>query len=755
MSAGGSRIAAIPAALVLSFLASTTSVAGAGLDQQLGRNEVRVYSAPFVIEPGVTVADARLVQRLERRGYRRVSTRPGAPGEFFWGHDVFWVFRREHRMAGKRYRAALLGLDLRRDDGRIVGWREPSDPRKLRRAGPWIEPVVLAESLDQPRAARIPVSLEDLPEHVWRSVLAAEDARFFDHVGVDGRSLARALLSNIKAGKVVQGGSTITQQLIKNRDLSPKRSATRKMSEAARAVALEAEYDKQEILEAYLNSIYFGHVNGVALYGVAAASRAFFSKPCEALDPGESAMLAAIIQGPNRLSPVRNPEGVLERQQWVLGRLAELGWAQPASVEEQYRRGMPRLKIDEPAAVGPTHLLSWLGEEVARKAGKRAERGRGFVVETTLDPVLQELSEQAVDSGLRRLRRSHSRLDDGQLAAGLISIDVDTGEILAYVGGDPSRRGDRFDRLRQARRQPGSTIKPLLLLEAFADCGSRDPLYPARRVSNRPLRVDLASGPWEPENPGRNFSGPVAVRQATVESLNVPFVRVARWCGFDETAGRLRRAGLELPDDAPPAFALGAVETTPLRLAEAYTVIAGSGRRMRPTSIRRVSRPSGRKLFQGERSRRRVVDPATAYLVRDILRDAAERGTARGATLEGFSVFGKTGTSSDSKDAWFVGGTRDLLTVVWVGRDDGSRLGVGGAQAAVPIWKAFMAEAAPTRPARPAQRPRDVSERWIHDLTGLLVRERRRDSHPDLFRRGAEPPRRRLLARDEPIRPIE
>ncbi len=755
MSASRSRVAAIWVALVLPFLVSTTPAAGAELDRQLGRNEVRVYSAPFLIEPGVTVAEARLPQRLERRGYRRVAGRPEAPGEFFWGHEVFWVFRREHRVKAKRYRATLLGLDLRREDGRIVGWREPADRRSLRRAGPWIEPMVLAESLDQPRAARIPVSLAELPEHVWRSVLAAEDARFFDHVGIDGRSLARALLSNIKAGKVVQGGSTITQQLIKNRDLSPKRSATRKMSEAVRAVALEAEYDKREILEAYLNSVYFGHVNGVALYGVAAASRAFFSKSCDALDPGEAALLAAIIQGPNRLSPLRHPERVLKRQQWVLGRLAELGWVETKAVEAEYRRGMPRLTVDEPVAAGPKHLLSWLGEEVARKAEKRAERGRGFVVETTLDPVLQELSEQAVDRGLRRLRRSHSRLDDGQLSAALISIDASTGEILAYVGGDPFRRGDRFDRLRKARRQPGSTIKPLLLLEAFADCGSQEPLYPARRVSNRTLRVDLASGPWEPENPGRDFSGPVAIRQATVDSLNIPFVRVARWCGFDETAGRLRRAGLELPDDAPPAFALGAVETTPIQLAEAYTVIAGSGRRIRPTSIRRVSRPAGRKLFEGRRSRTRVVDPATAYLVRDILRDAVEHGTARGAAIEGLSVYGKTGTSSDSRDAWFVGGSRGLLTVVWVGRDDGSRLGLGGGQAAVPIWKAFMAEAVPTRPAESEPRPRDVSERWIHNPTGLLVREHRRDSRLELFRRGAEPPRRRLLARDEPIRAIE
>jgi membrane carboxypeptidase/penicillin-binding protein len=326
--------------------------------------------------------------------------------------------------------------------------------------------------------------------------------------------------------------------------------------------------------------------------------------------------------------------------------------------------------------------------------------------------------------------------------------------VLAYVAGPPGDRDDRFDRARQAERQPGSTVKPLVLLEAFGRCGGREPLNPATRVADRPLTLELPSGPWQPENPDREFRGVVTLRRAVAESLNVPFARAAAWCGFDATAGRLRSAGLTLPDEPPPAFVLGAVETTPLRLAEAYTVFATPGLALRPYPVTRVERPAGGALASGGPAARRVVDPASAYLVRDLLRQAIETGAASAGAVLGVDAVGKTGTSSGSRDAWFAGDVGSVVAVVWVGSDDGTPLRRSGSSAAAPIWSEFMALAAAIRPPREVEVPAGVIEGFVDPATGRRVREGHRRAEPELFRRGAEPPRRRFWRADPPLPPV-
>jgi penicillin-binding protein 1B len=281
----------VPCVLLAALFAleGAASAAVGDLEASIGRSEIRVYSAAYELRTGLSVGAAGLADRLEALGYRRVRERPQAPGQFFWGHEVLWIYRRPYRRQRRLAPAALLELPLERAGGRIRELPAGVDPV--------LEPALLAESLDGARAPRLPVELAELPEHVWRSVLAAEDARFFDHPGVDVRALSRAALRNAQAGRVVQGGSTITQQLIKNRDLTPRRRVGRKLSEAVRALRLEGEHSKEEILQAYLNSVYFGHVGGLALHGVGAAARAYFGKSAARLGLGESALLAALIQG--------------------------------------------------------------------------------------------------------------------------------------------------------------------------------------------------------------------------------------------------------------------------------------------------------------------------------------------------------------------------------------------------------------------------------------------------------------------------
>ncbi len=693
------RIARVAMVALLAWIPSDRAASGS-LAEELGRNEVRVYSAPFEIRIGDTLDEIALADRLEQLGYRRVRRKPENEGEYFWGFERFWIYRHAHELKKKTHRAELVGLGLERESARILTLHgdEPEKPKKRL----WLEPQLLAESLEPGRARRHPVALAELPDHVWRAVLAIEDHRFFDHGGVDARALARAMLKNAKAGKVTQGGSTITQQLIKIRDLTPRRTLRRKVSEAARALALEAEHDKREILEAYLNSVYFGHVDGLALYGLGAAARGHFGKPAAKLNLAEAALLAGIIQAPNRLDPRRHPDRANARWEQVLARLEELGWITEEEAVRARQAGLPRSASSVSGWSASPQLLRWVAEIVEQQRGNSR---RGVVVETTLDPLLQRRAERSVREGLARMRRSYPRLRRARPEAALVTLNPQTGAVLAYVPGDPATKGNSFDRVRQARRQPGSTVKPFVLLEALDACGPRRPVPLSQRVSNRPLTLELPSGPWSPRNPDGGFSGPVDLKEALQRSLNVPFVRLARYCGMEAVAALFRDAGLDPGSDPPPSFVLGAAEVSPLEMASAFTVFASRGKRPRPGVVERLETPSGRGFYNRWKRSRNVARPASAARVRGLLEKAIREGTANPGFVEGRFAFGKTGTSSDRRDAWFAGGTDALVTVVWVGLDGGGSLGLSGASAAAPIWRSYTETAASGRGVAP-EKPR-------------------------------------------------
>ncbi len=751
------RLAAVAGILLgLGLGGEPGALAADSLEATLGRNDTRVLSAPAPVPAGRTVAELALDERLEQLGYRRVHQRPTQPGEYFHGHELYWIYRRTCHARGRDHAAELIGLVLERSSGRILGrWREGRAPQRIRDDDDlWLEPRLLAESLAGDRAERVLLRFSDLPEMVWRAVLAAEDARFFEHGGIDVRAVGRAAVRNLSSGRVVEGGSTITQQLVKNRDLSPERTFGRKLSEAMRAMELEDEYGKEEILQAYLNSVYLGHVGGVAVHGLGTAARVYFSRSPSELSLAEAASLAAMIQGPNRFQPTSDRGALKGRRDWVLGRMAELGWAAAAEVARATASAVVA-RPSPPERSAPVHLLTWIEEEVEREEPGRAEEGRGFLVEATLDPFLQGLAEAAVEQQLTALRRGHARLRDAPLAAVLVALDGRTGAVLAYVGGDPDEAPGAFDRVRAARRQPGSVVKPLVALEALEDCGQREPLTASSRIADSPLRLDLPSGPWQPRNFDGQFAGPVLLREALAESRNVPAVRIARWCGFAATAARFERAGLELPPDPPPSFVLGAVETSPLAVARAFTFLATPGEVLEPYPLTRAETPGGRTLERWRPQSRRVASKASAFIVRDLLRSAVEAGTARGGAIAGRDVAAKTGSSSDLRDAWFAGQAGSVVTVVWVGLDDGARLGLTGAAAAAPLWHDFMTRAVPARPDLVVERPGDVVELWVQERTGLLVRAGRAGSRPELYRDDTLPRRRRWWRADTPMPVIE
>lgn len=724
-----------------------------GLEFDLGRREIRIVSQAFKLFPGRTVTEIRLTERLNRLQYKRVHDKPRVPGTFFWGYETFWIYQRSHRHRGEWVGARCFGLRLNREDGLIMSSvDEGGGDRERGFEGLYLEPESLAEDFDGHRAPRVEIRLELLPERAWRPLLAAEDARFFDHRGVDGRALARSTLANIRARRVVQGGSTLTQQLIKNRDLTPKRSLTRKASEAVRALALEAEYDKEEILECYLNHVYMGHLQGVAVYGFGTAAQAYFSRPLAELSWHETATLAAMVQGPNRLAPHRHPDALKRRRDWVLTRLETLGWLDSSSASQARNRPL-KVNLGPPTRRPLAPFLAWIEAWVEHEAPRRARKDLGVYVETTLDPLLQSWAEHCVDRSLRGLEGRFPELRGQGLNMALVALDGDSGAVLAYVAGDPRNPDDQFDRVLKASRQPGSAIKPLLLLEAFSRAPGRRVFHAATVILDEPLSMELPTGTWEPQNHDGRFRGVVTVRQALRQSLNVPFVRLGMACGLDRVAERWRKCGVSVPQPLP-AMLLGAVELSPIQLASAYTAFTASGKVLAPNPIHRLEKPGGRRLERFKVRGTQVASPAVAFIIRQLLMDVVELGSGRSARITDAVVGGKTGTSSQQRDAWFVGFADGVVAAVWVGLDQEGGLPVGGGAVAAPAWKRFMEVARTCLPYEAVAVPRNVSRHWVDPKTGLRLAKEKPGAVLEWFRHGTKPRTDRWWRRGRPERPL-
>lgn len=699
--------------LIVWTLLAGLPAAAKDLDDVVGRTELVVRSAPYAFVVGRSVQEQALAERLARLGYRRVEGEPTEEGTFAVDGRSWQIHRRGHRIASRDLGSMRIVLEVD-DKGVVRGLRTPgATPLREGARGVWLEPEVLATSWQADRAREVPVALDDLPDHAWQPLLALEDHRFFEHAGVSGRALARATLANARAGGVSEGGSTLTQQLIKNRDLKPRRSVDRKASEAVRALALEASWTKREILEQYLNSVYYGHVDGVGIYGIGQASRTWFGKDASELALHEAALLAAMVQAPNGMNPVRHPERARERRDKAISRMVELEWLDAATGASA--RGRPLgVDVHAPSRASTRHLLDRVRQVAEEDAAHRLERKLGFEVDTTVDPWLQQRTLEHTGAWLDTLRRDHRRLRGAPLHAVVVVMDAGTGDVLAYVGGDPGAADDGFDRARRAARQPGSTVKPFILLEAYDSCGSERPIRPSSLLSDKAITLDG----WTPRNADGRFGRPLPAHDALVQSRNTPFVRLADHCGTGAVADRMRQAGLDLPDTPSPAFLLGAVETTPLSLLEAHSLFANGGVTSRPRVVSRLGRPNGTRTGGEGEHHRRVASAGPTWLVDQALHDVVDKGTGRRARVRGAEVGGKTGTSSDSRDAWFVGHADGVVTVVWVGLDEGN-LGLHGGRGAAPLWALVMADATGVVPGGEPPRPDGVVACRVDPSTGL------------------------------------
>lgn len=541
------------------------------------------------------------------------------------------------------------------------------------------------------------ITLDDLPPHVINAFIAIEDRRFYEHEGVDYRSAGRAVLANLRAGATVQGGSTLTMQLVKNLILTPERSLRRKIQEMRLALALERQLSKTQILELYLNRVYLG----AGAYGVEAASRRYFGRSSEQLTLSEAALLAALPKAPSRLDPTTNIEAARERAAQVLQAMTEAGFI----TESERDAALAAPAQLQPAAEQTLREGALYGyifdEALARTEALIDTRPADLVIQTTIDPALQGMAHRALNA---RLDEEGERENAGQAA--LVALAND-GSIRAMVGGRDYAQS-QFNRAVQAYRQPGSAFKPIVYAAAF-EAG----LSPFTAFYDEP--VDLEG--WSPRNFGGSYRGRVTLQEALRRSINTVAAQVGVEIGPAAVVDMAHRLGIETELPPLPALSLGAVEVNLLELTGAYATIAADGVRHRPFLILAVSDSRGRMLYERletEATGERAIEAGIAQTVSTLMQDVVLAGTGQNARLSDRPVAGKTGTSQDSRDAWFVGFSADYTAGVWVGNDDDTptRDVTGGALPAR-IWRDFMTLAHADLPARllSAPAPRERTER--------------------------------------------
>lgn len=581
---------------------------------------------------------------------------------------------------------------------------------------------------------RVPVSINKVPKDLQDAFIAAEDARFYQHIGIDPRGIVRAVWSNITDRGVSEGGSTITQQLAKNALLSQERTLKRKIQEAILAVQIERQYSKKEILELYLNQIYFGQ----GAYGVQSAALTYFGKNVEELNTAESAMLAGIPKSPNYYSPLSNLKAAKERQETVLEQMVKYGYLSQEASDKARKVEIKLAKRNAGSNTTASYFVDYITQQLIDKYGADAVYKDGLKIYTTLDLDMQRAAEKAMD------QLPTYRTENGikQPQGAIVAIEPNSGHIKAMVGG---RGNDQFNRAVMAERQPGSAFKPFVYLAAI-----ESGMTPASIVDDSPISF----GTWSPVNYDNKFRGPVTLRSALEQSLNVIAVKIANQVGADKPLYYAQQMGISTlvlrgsVNDRNLAMSLGGLTrgVTPLEIASAYGVLANQGIRVEPMSIIKVIDRNGKTLEQNQSREKVVVNERSAYLLTDMMKGVLTNGTGGAANI-GRPAAGKTGTTNDYKDAWFVGFTPDLVAAVWMGIDNGGLLdGITGGSTPATMWRSFMAEAAAKYPVRDFVKPSGIVSATISTKDGLLINDPKAAADPnnkdvknEIFIEGTQP----------------
>jgi len=546
-------------------------------------------------------------------------------------------------------------------------------------------------------ANREVVPLDRISDNLKLAVLAIEDSHFYIHQGINPGAIFRALLANIDAGRTVEGASTLTMQLVKNLFLTPEREFSRKVAEAVLAIRLEQTLGKDELLELYLNQVYWGH----NLYGAETAAQSYFNKSAKDLTLAEATMMAGLIQAPEELSPFANYQAAKQRQAQVIDRLERLRWIDAA--EADAARSQPLLvgRVTSFRGSQSPFITEAVVAELTRRFGKEAVLKGGMRVQTTVDLDMQRLAESTARAWHQRLYEQgiYTSFDQGQIA--LVAVDPRTHFVKAMVGGYDYEQS-QYNRALQARRQPGSAFKPFVYYTAFATGA----YSPESSIADSPVSYPDGDGYYVPQNYGGSFSGNVSIRKAIEVSLNIPAVKLGQEIGLNNVIETVRTLGMTSPIDPVISLPLGSIDISPLEMAGAYATFASNGWRSDTTFIAQVTDSTGDVLLDNTPRPRLVLDPWATASLTSTLEGVIRQGTATNAQLSRPAA-GKTGTTSSERDIWFVGYVPQLSVAVWVGNDDNRPLGGGatGGGFVAPVWKDFMQKALANEPIEKFRSP--------------------------------------------------
>jgi penicillin-binding protein 1B len=697
--------------------------------------QLLIYGAPFVLSPGLHVAHSGLIERLNRLEYRSVATTPRTSGEYWLTAESIEIFlhaQEENHLPARAVRVRL-------ESGIITEVLSLPDEQPVSLLS--LEPVLISGMRDGSKQVREWIPLSRMPLILIQTLLAVEDRRFYSHYGLDPIAIGRALWANLAHGGVVQGGSTLTQQLAKNLFYSPQRTMGRKLRESIAALVLEFKYRKEEILESYLNEIYLGQAGSVSIYGVGEAAHRYFGKNLDELSINEVALIIGLIKGPNTYSPVKNVEHATERRNVVLRRLKDQGILTEQAWKQAVNRPV-QVALSQDVSTDAPYFVDYLLREVEEGTGVGIPEGARIY--STLDPIIQHLATQALQKGLAKLEATYQALkgSESPLQGAAVVLDAKTGHVLAMVGGRDYRQS-QFNRAVQAHRSAGSLFKPFVYLAAFEAARNQGAagLTPATLLADEPVTLDSGTGPWSPQNYDRQYHGQVTVRAALEQSLNVPVVRVAHQTGLAPFITMLRDFGIATPLANNLSVALGSSSVSLLDITSAYGGLANGGVVVRPVAVTNiVSSAGGESLWSPMLDRRQAASAQGAYLVTSLLKGVVDRGTGVKVRVLGVQgpVAGKTGTTDGYRDAWFIGYTPDLVIGVWVGFDDERPIKLTGSQAALPIWSELALRLIPPDHAD-FEMPSGMVEREIDPKTGQLATSQCPEKTSEVFIVGTEP----------------
>ena len=679
------------------------------LNERQWQLPARVYARALTLDLGKPLRAPELVLELALLGYQ-TGVNLQRPGTFRRSGNKFWIYSRPHQAPGGAIAAQRLHLVI--EAGLIVRL-EPFGSERRALQPVILEPLEIGSIYPRHREDRILIALDKAPPLLPPALLLVEDRRFYQHWGVSPRAIGRALIANVKAGRTVQGGSTITQQLVKNVFLSRAQTLWRKALEALMALLVELHFSKDKILESYINEVYLGQQGARAIHGFALASKHYFNRPLAELSAGQIATLVGMIKGPIYYNPWRHPQRTRDRRDTVLQLMVQHQLITERQLARIQQQGLGLAKTNAVAGVYPAYL-DLVRRQLRRDYSAANLQSEGMNIFTSFDPVVQHHAEQSL---------AHVLVDKDEAVEGAVVVtDVRSGDVVAVVGGRNMRYAG-FNRALDAVRPVGSLIKPAIYLAALEQSADYTLATP---ISDVAVAVQGGDGQlWQPRNFDRREHGDVLLHRALSHSYNLSAARLGMELGLDRVLAMVRRLGVVRPMPVVPSLLLGSGALSPLEVAAMYQTIAASGSHSPLRSIVSVADHSMQPLARYPVVQRAAVSPAVMHLMHYALLEVVREGTGKSAyTLlpENYSVAGKTGTTNQLRDSWFAGYAGDYLAVVWLGRDDNASVKLTGSSGALKVWTQFINRA--SRRPLDFSVPAGIDYRWIDQSSGLLSAER-------------------------------